>query len=1377
MEKQSYEPLFHSATNAWFQAHFPSATPVQTQGWPAIAAGEHVLISAPTGTGKTLTAFLVFIDRLQSQARRGELPQGVQLLYISPLKALGNDIRANLRKPLEGIAGPELSVAVRTGDTTQAERQRMIKHPPHILITTPESLYLLLTSGSGRRMLSGVKAVIIDELHALINGKRGAHLMLSLARLDKLCGHALQRVGLSATIEPLEEAAGYLASPDPVTIVAPQMRKLVDISVVNPTEDMRILPQGTIWPEIARTVYEHCEGARTVIVFLEGRAQAEKLAYGVNALAGEGFARTHHGCVSKEQRLEAEQQLRSGALRLLCATSSMELGIDVGEVDLVLQVGYPRTVSSAMQRLGRAGHNPGRTSVMRLFPRTALESLNCGLTAKLALEGGIERVKPPRKCLDVLAQHLVSLAVNNQYTVDDAMDILRRAYPFQCVTKEELRGVLRMLAGDFEHMQDRPVRPRILYDRIHETVAGDTYSRMLAVSAGGTIPDRGMFAVRLPDGTKLGELDEEFVFEARVGDKFLLGSFAWRIQEIKRDSVTVNASTTDGAQSPFWKGDGMGRAYQTGRAFGALLRELNEAHAMGALHDALRGLTLDDAAATNAEEVICRQIEAAGCLADDRTIVVEHFCDQVGSHQIMVHSVFGGQVNAGLSLLMKDAVRREAGMNISCFDEDDGFLLFPYGEGRVMPDGMLQRIAPERAKGILSALLPTTPVFSMAFRYNSARALLMGTRNGKRQPLWVQRLRGAQALDEAILQNDHPILYETRRECLEDYWDLPGIEKVLTDIQSGAIAVREVHLKEPSPLSLPFRRQAEAVMMYDYDPAPASVYAAAQEALAAEAQLPPAPEQLAKVGMRAKLPQDAEQLHSLLMAEGDLVAGDVDAPVTWLEELLRRDRACYIEPGLWICAEQRDLYAQAIDAGDEQARQRIVRRCLRYRGAQHAGTLSDRYFWPEEECARLLSRLVASGAAVQDGEWFYHAELYSRARHETIAARRNQIQTLPPERYAALLSGRMLQPGSPQEQLRQGLCSLLDQPYPAALWESVLLPARTSAYRPALLDELLAGGEFFWQMIPGDKPMVVFHRQQDIDWAQEPLAAGALLEGDALSVARALQSRGASFAQALSGALNGKSAQEALLLLAERGLARADSFLPVRQWLDGKKALLDSPKQRARARATAATGGRWELTRPLVAQTLAQALVSAFDRAMVLCRETSQGVAWTQALEMLRVWEYTGKVRRGYFVRGLSGAQFIRDDAYHAIVLALQSPQADVVWLHAVDPAQVWGRCLSHAEGRAFTCVPGTAVALRAGVPVMVIEKNGQQLRVFDWEYVKDALSAFALYFQQGRIFPGRSRITVKEYPKEAEQALVSAGFSRQMLDYELLRRHVHHDR
>ncbi|HKL79619.1 MAG TPA: DEAD/DEAH box helicase, partial [Mobilitalea sp.] len=1183
--------IFDKLTERWFVSSLGKPTAVQEAAWPAIAAGEHTLVSAPTGTGKTLSAFLVFIDRLKAQARAGTLTQELQLIYVSPLKSLAGDIRENLRRPLNGILEEELeenalskntpsdiSIAIRTGDTPQKDRRRMIKTPPHILITTPESLYLMLTSKSGQKILCTAKAIILDELHALIDSKRGAHMMLSIARLDKLCEKPLQRIGLSATIEPLDKAAEYL-SPRPVQIIAPKMKKKVELEVTSIRPDSIAVQRDPIWQALANTVHSYCEGARSVIAFVDGRAYAEKLAYYVNQIGGEGFARTHHGSLSKEHRFEVENALRNGELRLLCATSSMELGIDVGDIDQVFQIGCPRSISSTMQRLGRAGHNPDRTSIMHIFPRAASEALYSGLTAEVVRNGGVEYSHPPRLCLDVLAQHLVSMATGDGYDLEEVMELLPNAYPFKDVTPQDVRDVLCMLAGDYEHERDIPVRPRILYDRIHDRVEGDPYSRMLAVSAAGTIPDRGLFTVKTSGGVKLGELDEEYVFEAKVGDKFMLGSFAWKIDSIQKDSVIVNQSTNVGARPPFWKGDITGRRVQTGIAFGEIFRKLGNAYEKDTLFEELLGLGLDKASASSVQSLLKRQLESTGALPDDRTLLIEHFRDDTGNHQMMVHSVFGRQVNEPLAFLTQLAAKRLMKTNVSYVADDDGFLLFPYGED-AMPEGLLQGIDPATAKPVLEALLPATPLFNMTFRYNCARALMMGVRKSGRQPLWVQRLRSAQMLDSVMKYKNHPIIRETRRECLEDHWDLSGVESILNNIRSGNIQVREIYLDAPSPMSLQLRQQTEAMMMYDYAPTPEGVHHAVSEALIEAQMIAPAPEQLALVSERKRLPEDEKQLHSLLMIEGDLIAGELEVPIDWLELLASKEQSKYIEPGLWIAAEHEEEYLTALLEGDLEARKHIVRRALRYRGAQTPDMVGERYLWTEATAVEVLTELCKLGTAVESEGLYYHSELYNRARQETIKSRRRQIKTLPPERYAALLVSRVQILAPPKEKLERTLKALCNQPYAPALWESVILPERVGKYRAELLDSILAQGNILWHFTSASE--LSFHLYEDIDWEADLLETCALLEGNEKIIYEALLKRGASFMQGLASLLGGLSPHDTLLSLAEKGLVNADSFMPVRQWLGKEKVQKSTIRQRVNSRVMALTAGRWELSRPLV---------------------------------------------------------------------------------------------------------------------------------------------------------------------------------------------------
>lgn len=1234
--------IFDKTTACWFKNSLGKPTAVQEMAWPFIAEGMHTLVSAPTGTGKTLSAFLVFIDRLKTKARAGELKQELQLIYISPLKALAGDIRENLRRPLTGILeeeciagveGSPLSIAIRTGDTPQKERRKMIKSPPHILITTPESLYLLLTSKSGKSILGTAKTIIIDEMHALIDSKRGAHLMLSIARLDRLVPTPMQRIGLSATIEPLSLAAKYL-SPDPVAIAAPKMHKDIRLSVTSPMSGDRIIKKDGIWQELAGTIYSYCVGTHSVIAFVEGRMYAEKLAYYVNQLGGEGFARTHHGSLSKEQRFEVEHSLRNGNLRLLCATASMELGIDVGDIDQVFQIGCPRSVSGTMQRLGRAGHNPGRISVMHMFPRTASEGLYCGMTAEVARDGGVEYSRPPKLCFDVLSQHLVSMAVGDGYDVDEVMKILPRAYPFRDVTRDDVKEVLCMLAGDYEHIRDIPVRPRILYDRIHDRVEGDPYSRMLAISAGGTIPDKGLYTVKAENGVKLGELDEEFVYETRVGDKFLLGTFAWQIISQQKDTVIVAQAAVHGARLPYWKGEWKGRGLKTGIWFGKILRRLGGANEMGSMLQELSELGLDNAASRSAEDFLKHQIVATKVLPDDRTIIIEHFNDAAGNAQMMVHSVFGRQVNTPLSLLVQEAASRQTKSNIGCVDEEDGFLLYPYN-GESLPRGLLFEISKESARTVLEAILPTTPLFNMTFRYNAARALMMGVRKAGRQPLWVQRLRSAEMMESLVGCDSHPLIRETKRECLNDHWDLPGVEFVLNGIQSGSIKVHEMFLETPSPMSLPFQWQIEAAMMYNYSPTPFGILKASEEGLKQTQMIKPTPEQLELVSVRARLPEDEKQLHSLLMMEGDLMAEELEVPVNWLEILAEREQAKYIEPGLWIADEHAEEYSTALMEGNMEALLHIVRRVLRYRGAQSLEQIAERYFITETMARKVLTKLCRQESAVEYDNYYYHKELYNRARHETIRSRRRQIKTQPPERYAALLANRIYMVTPVEEQLEVTLKLFCDQPFSPILWESVLLPERVEGYRQALLDTLLTKGILLWRFTPDSR--LSFHQYEDIDWDADLSDVLATLEGSEKIVYGALLKRGASFMQSLSGLLGGVSPYDTLLSLVRKGLVRADSFLPVRQLLNQEKIKKARASSRVNERVAALTTIRWELSRPL-RTTMEQQLERLFDRVVIICRETAQGLSWGAALLVLRVWEYTGYVRRGYFINGLSGA-------------------------------------------------------------------------------------------------------------------------------------------
>jgi ATP-dependent Lhr-like helicase len=1316
-------PLFSPAARDWFTRTLGEPTGAQIEAWDAISTGKNCLVSAPTGSGKTLAAFLVFIDSLIAARNSGALGDELKILYISPLKSLAGDIRENLNRPLFGITGetgeslPKVTAAVRTGDTTSAERRKMLKKPPNILVTTPESLYLLLSTVSGQEMLKTAQAVIIDELHAMISTKRGAHLMLSLARLDVLIGKDLQRIGLSATINPLKLTSEYLSPHLHCEIVAPKMDKLIEISVVSPFLS-DIPASSSLWQDLANSVLNACDGARTVIAFTDGRMFAEKLSYNINLIAGDNFSRTHHGCVSKEQRFEVESALREGRLRLLCATSSMELGIDVGEIDRVIQIGCPKTISGLLQRLGRAGHNPGRVSVMRMFPRSAADGFYCGLTAKAALAGQIEPVKPPRLCLDVLAQHLVSMSAVSSYTLDNVLELTEKTFPFREVTKEDVQAVLKMLAGDHEHARDIPVRPRLLYDRINSRVDGDNYSRLLAVSSGGTIPDTGMYACKTESGVKVGELDEEFVFERNVGTKFMLGAFAWRITAIDKESVSVVPATSEGAEVPFWRNMWMSRSYNTSHVFGEYMRKLNKVDAdKSAIKAEMSVMGLDNAAAEGAARFLIKQIACTDSLPDDKTIILEHFMDESNDNLLMVHSIYGRQVNNPLALLLQHVYRKLTKADISFYEDDDGILLMPRSVAK-MPTNIIQSIEVDTAQTLLEAILPTTPVFNMTFRYNAGRALMMGVRSGKRQPLWVQRLRAAEMLDYAINDESHPLIRETKRECLEDYWNISALMQVLCRIKSGEIKVREVFRNVGSPMSRPLRFQAEINLLYEYHPTTSGITTAAKSAVndIELTAIAPLTEQLSAISARVKLPENSHQLHSMLMTEGDIVAGEYDIPGEWFEELSAEGRAAWVEPGLWIAAEHADDYDNL------NKLTHIIRRCLRYRGANTAAGISARYFVPIDLAEVELESLCESKNAVceRDSGVYYHSDLYQRAVRQTISQRRLSVRTLPAQNYAALRA-------------------------------------------TASCGRLEPDDEHFWVIRDGE--IAIFPRE-DADY-------DCKLESIDCPVYDTLLTRGAMFVSALTkaaGFTEHKQTLNALFDLAERGLVHADSFAPAKQILEREKLSKSALKRQIDSRVTAILSGRWEVVRPLKILPVEEQIDRAFDRVTLLCRETAAevGLPWSAALERLRIMEYTGQARRGYFVEGLSGAQFLRGSDYAATIHALENPTRDIIWLNACEPKQVYGNILPHFPGKEFIRVAGTAVALRSGLPVAVFERGGKMLRIFCKESAGEVLKIFAAEFKKSQIYPDLRKITVKKYPQDAAAHLKAAGFTGIMLDWEL---------
>ncbi len=894
------DPLdrFRPPVRAWFRSAFEAPTPAQVGGWAAIASGEHTLIHAPTGSGKTLAAFLACLDRLTAPeavpdsalatapdsategAREGEPPAtpgrrrtprrrsrrsaapGVRVLYISPLKALAYDIERNLRAPLVGIARAaerlgvpvrEVRVAVRTGDTPSDDRRRMVADPPDILVTTPESLYLLLTS-IAREILRGVEVVIVDEVHALAGTKRGAHLALSLERLEALRrpgSPRLQRIGLSATQRPLETIARFLGgvgADRSVTVVDAGAAPNLDLAVVVPVEEMARLgeplplderPGGpavlagtegrrSIWPAVYPALLAEIRAHQSTLVFVNSRRLAERLAGRLNELAGETIARAHHGSVAPEERRAIEDALKAGAVRALVATSSLELGIDMGAVDSVVCVESPPSVASGLQRVGRAGHRVGAASRGRIVPKFRGDLLEAAVVADRMRRGEIEATTIPRNPLDVLAQQVVAMAVMDPWSVDELWRVVTRAAPYETLSRGAFEAVLGMLAGAYADEAFAELRPRIVWDRVAGTIEGRRDARTVAVTSAGTIPDRGLYGVFMigeagRPGRRVGELDEEMVYESRVGEVITLGASSWRIEDITADRVLVSPAPGEPGKLPFWKGDGVGRPVELGRAIGAFVRELEAALSDDATgRTAVRGrlvaeLGLDERAAANLLAYLDEERLVCGALPTDRRIVVERFRDELGDWRLVILSPFGGRVHAPWTLALQRRLGERLGSEVAAIWSDDGIALrLPDGEpgdaeALLFPE-------PDEIETLVLEGLETSPLFAARFRENAARALLLPRRRpGRRSPLWQQRQRAADLLAVARRHPSFPILIETYRECLADVFDVAALREILGAVARREIGVHTVETARPSPFASSLLFDYVALYMYEWD--------------------------------------------------------------------------------------------------------------------------------------------------------------------------------------------------------------------------------------------------------------------------------------------------------------------------------------------------------------------------------------------------------------------------------------------------------------------------------------------------------------------------------------------------------------------------------
>ncbi|MBH0053234.1 ATP-dependent helicase [Salinibacterium sp. SWN139] len=1299
---------FSPATREWFQGAFDAATPAQLGAWDAISTGAHALVVAPTGSGKTLAAFLWAIDQLASSPPPANPKQRTRVLYISPLKALGVDVERNLRAPLVGVTQTarrlglgetDITVGVRSGDTTQQDRRLLARLPPDILITTPESLYLMLTSAA-RETLKNVDTVIIDEVHAVAATKRGAHLALSLERLDALLAKPVQRIGLSATVRPIEEVARFLGGRSPVTIVHPPSTKTFELSVVVPVPDMTIpgtvaSARGTasggdgsddeatpesaasLWPHVEERIVDAILEHRSTIVFANSRRLAERLTARLNEIYDERMndgsvdgdeararsqasadatayaapqqpwkppsemmaqsgstmgaapllARAHHGSVSKDQRAIIEDDLKTGVLRCVVATSSLELGIDMGAVDLVIQVESPPSVASGLQRIGRAGHQVGEISKGMLFPKHRTDLIHTSVAVERMRSGQIEALSVPTNPLDVLAQQTVAAVALDEIDIEDWFDTVRRSAPFSTLPRSAFDATLDLLSGLYPSDEFSELRPRVVWDRVAGTISGRPGSQRLAVTSGGTIPDRGLFGVFMiggeagAPGRRVGELDEEMVYESRVGDVFALGTTSWRIEDITHDQVLVSPAFGQPGRVPFWKGDGLGRPAELGEAIGAFTKEIATASADDARARA-ESIGLDEHAVSNLLALVTEQKAATGHVPSDTTLVVERFRDELGDWRVILHSPYGMPVHAPWALAITARIREQLGVDGAAMAGDDGIVVRIPDTDAAPPGADLFVFDAEELEQIVTEEVGGSALFAARFRECAARALLLPRRDpGKRSPLWQQRQRASQLLDVARKYPSFPIVLETVREVLQDVYDLPALTALTKRIASRGIRVMETETDVPSPFARSLLFGYMAAFVYEGDSPLAERRAAAlslDPALLAEllgrAELrelldPGVIEQTENELQRLepdRHARNAEGLVDLLRVLGPQSVAEIEARslvtgaalTTDLTGLAKANRVLEVTIAgerRWAVIEDsarlRDALGVPLPIGvpaafiepvDDPVGD-LVSRYARTHGPFTLADAAARFGLGTAVVQDTLRRLAADRRVV-DGEFrpgasgteWCSVDVLRRLRSRSLAALRQEVE---PVSHATL--GRFLPAwqhvSAAGDSLRgiDGLAQTIDQlagySAPASAWENFILSARVRDYSPAWLDELTTSGEVVWAghgALAGNDGWISLH----------PAATAALTlpepDRDGLSelqqsILADLAGGGAFFFRQLSnqvGSTDDKALLKELWDLVWRSLITNDSFAPLRAHLGGTVRATRAPRP-ARARA------------------------------------------------------------------------------------------------------------------------------------------------------------------------------------------------------------------
>jgi ATP-dependent Lhr-like helicase len=1429
--------MFSRATQTWFDEAFESPTEVQRRGWDVIRSGRHALLVAPTGSGKTLAAFLAGIDAL------GALPPdaepGVRVLYISPLKALVYDVERNLRVPLAGIRrtserlglpAPDVTVSVRTGDTPQRERQQQAKHPGRIVVTTPESLFLLLGSRA-RANFRTVDTVILDEVHALAPTKRGSHLSLSLERLAEIAERDPQRIGLSATVRPLDEIAAWVGGDREVEVVDASRPPMLDLKVVVPVADMSRPPDPSLdgsadgagpgrrrrggsilgelrisesmtstpsserglWPSLYPALSAEIDGGRSTILFTNSRGLCERLAQRLNDGEDEDRVRAHHGSVSHEKRAEIEEGLKTGTLRGIVATSSLELGIDMGAVDRVLLVESPGSVARGLQRVGRAGHGVGQTSIGRIYPKSRGDLLECAVLAERMLRAELEAVAVPRNALDVLAQQIVAMCCDKERGVEEIASLVRRAHPYRDLGRASLEATLDMLSGRYPSEDFADLRPLLAWDRARDVLSARRGAPMVTRMSGGTIPDRGTFGVHLTDGgPRVGELDEEMVHETRVGDPILLGASTWRVEEITRDRVLVTPAPGEPGRLPFWKGEGPGRPIEVGRALGAYLRELADVPRPEAEAWIRARAPLDELAARNLADYVFEQRAHAGTLPTDRAVCVERFRDELGDWRVCVLTPFGARVHAPWAMALQRTLSSRSGFETQAVWSDDGIVL-RFADADEPPAVETLFPAPEELEDLVTEQLADSALFAGLFRENAVRSLLLPKRRpGQRNPLWAQRLKSQQLLAVVRRYPTFPIVLETYRQAMRDVFDLPALTELLRDVQDRRITVHETETASASPFARSLVFSYVAAYMYEQDSPLAERRAQAltvdpamlRELLGApELRELIDPEVLARLESELqRLPEDrrardADELHDLLRGLGDLTPDEIDARAAgeaadaaeWRDRLERERRAVPVKVAgerRWIAAEDAGLYRDALGVSPpsglpeaflapvEQPLHRLVRRWARRHGPFQAEDVAGRWNLRPAQVEAILRELAADGLLVRGEirpggvhrDWC-DAEVLRRLKRETLASLRRDVSPVDGRTLGNFLPRwhGIGERAAGNDRLLDVVAQLEGVALPWSELRDAVLPARVAGFRVDQLDALSTAGAVAWigrGALGARDGRVSLHLRENVSvWIDPPAAdeePASALHAAILSI---LEARGAQFAPAIEREARdrdpGATAAEfraALLDLAWSGRVTNDTFAALDLSAAVARGGARARGPRAMRRGALASGGRWSRVEDLLGvppdpteRALARAR-TMLDRWGVVSRDVaaveSLPGGFGSIYRVLRGLEDAGRIRRGWFVEGMAGAQFAHAAAVDRLRSARPPDDAppltadDVQVLPAVDPANPWGAVLpwplpDEDDAAPPRRVAGAWVLLAAGWPIAWLGPRGRAIRVF----------------------------------------------------------------